>query len=230
MCNTAHEVDVRTSWNSGQLISDNMLFPSLEFNDFAKEWGIKLTTSSPMHPQSNGQSERAVQTMKSMLKKANAEGRDLYLALAYRNTAVAGMSYSPAQMLMSRSLNTKVPTLPSLLQPKVVNAQLEQRQQRHKESRVRSRSAQVNRVASWDVVRVRHNNVWHPAIVRQRDVHPRSYIIEPDGYRLRRYSRLLLKTAEDGSPTTTPEVADVCLAPPADVVEPNEAPMRKGGG
>ena len=57
-----------------QLVSDTMPFASREFNDFAKEWGIKLTTSSPMYPQSNGQSERAVQTMKNMLKKANAEG------------------------------------------------------------------------------------------------------------------------------------------------------------
>ena len=79
--------------------------------------------------------ERAVRTMKNILKKANAEGRDPYLALlAYRNTADAGMSYLPAQMLTSRSLNTKLPTLPSLLQPKVVDArpQLEQRHQRHK--------------------------------------------------------------------------------------------------
>ena len=78
-----------------------------------KEWRIKLTTSSPLYPQSNGQSERAVQTIKNLLKKASEEGRDPYLALmAYRNTPVTGMSYSPAQMLMSRSLNTKVPTLP----------------------------------------------------------------------------------------------------------------------
>ena len=100
----------------GQLVSDNVPFASREFNDSAKEWGIKLTTSSPMYPQSNGQSERAVQTMKNMLKKANAEGRDPNLELlTYRNTAVAGMCiwYSPAQMLMSRSLNTRVSTLPS---------------------------------------------------------------------------------------------------------------------
>ena len=44
--------------------------------------------------------------------------------------------------------------------------------------------------------RVRQN-VWQPTIVRQRDFHPRSYIIERDGYRLRRNSRQLLKTAED---------------------------------
>ena len=61
-------------------------------------------------------------------------------------------------------------------------------------------------------------------IVWQRDVHPRSYIIERDGYRLRRNRRQLLKTAEDESSTATPEVADACRAPPADVVEPSEAP------
>ena len=76
-----------------------------------------------------------------------------------------------------------------------------------------------------DVVHVRHNNVWQPAIVRQKDGHPRSYIIERDGCRLRRNRRQLLKTAEDESPTkTTSQVAAACLAQPADVFEPNEAP------
>ena len=93
------------------------------------------------------------------------------------------------------------------------------------QSRVRSGSARVNRVAPWRRVPVRHNNVWQPAIVRQTDVHPRSYIIERDGCRLCRNRRQLLKTAEDESPTTTSEVADACLPPPADVVEPNETPM-----
>ena len=155
----------------GRLESDNMSFASREFNDFANEWGIKLMTSSLMYPQSNGQSERAVQTLKNMLKKSNTEGRDPYLALlAYCNTGVAGMSYSPAQMLMSRSLNTKVPPLPSFLQPKEVDArpQLEQRQQRHKA--VFDRRA--HELHPGEVVRVRHNNVWQPVIVRQRDVHP----------------------------------------------------------
>ena len=40
-----------------------------------------------------------------MLRKADEEGRDPYLAiLADSNTAVTGMSYSSAQMLMSRVL------------------------------------------------------------------------------------------------------------------------------
>ena len=69
--------------------------------------------------------------VKQMLCKADEEGRDPYIALlAYRNTAVTGMSYSPAQMLMSRVLNSKIPILPALLEPKIVDPrpQLEQRQ------------------------------------------------------------------------------------------------------
>ena len=203
-----------------------MPFASREFNEFAKELGIKLTTSSSVYPQSNGQIEQSVQTMKNMLKRSNDEGRDPYLELlAYRNTTVAGMSYSPAQMLMSRSLNTKMPTLSSLLQPKVVDArpQLEQRQQPHKAVFDRG-SHELTELHPGDVVRVRHNNVWQPAIVRQKDMHPRSYIIKRDGCRLRRNRRQLQNTAEDESRTTTSEVADACLVQPADVVEPNEAP------
>ena len=85
------------------LTSDNMSFASCEFQAFAKEWRVKLTTSSPMYTQSNGQVEGFVYVVKQMLRKADKEGRDPYLALlAYRNTAVAGMSYSPAQMLTRR--------------------------------------------------------------------------------------------------------------------------------
>ena len=110
-------------------MSDNMLFASCEFQAFANEWQVKLTTSSPTYAQSNGQVERFVSVVKQMLRKADEEGRDPYLALlAYRNTAVTGMSYSPAQMLMSRVLNSKIPILPALLEPKVVDPrpQLEQ--------------------------------------------------------------------------------------------------------
>uniref|UniRef100_A0A3B3RKB0 Uncharacterized protein n=1 Tax=Paramormyrops kingsleyae TaxID=1676925 RepID=A0A3B3RKB0_9TELE len=61
----------------------------------------------------NGEAERAVQTIKNLLKKA----RDPYRALlAYRATPLSN-GYSPAQLLMGRRLRTTVPTLSENLRP-----------------------------------------------------------------------------------------------------------------
>ena len=66
-------------------------------------------------------SERAIQTIKNLLRKACEDGNDPYIALLeYRNTAVSGLKESPAQLLMSRMLKSKLPTSASLLKPKVV--------------------------------------------------------------------------------------------------------------
>ena len=54
-----------------EIVSDNMPFGSREFKDFAHEWGIKTTTSSPTYAQSNGRAERFVQTLKGLLIKEN---------------------------------------------------------------------------------------------------------------------------------------------------------------
>jgi len=65
---------------------DNMPFASSEFRKFAQEWGFKVTTSSPTCPQSNGQSERAVQTIKQGLRIAAEGGHDTLLMLQHNKT------------------------------------------------------------------------------------------------------------------------------------------------
>ena len=96
------------------LKSDNgPQFQGSHFKNFAAEYGFQHITSSPKFPQSNGEAERAVQTVKHLLTKAS----DPYLALlAYRATPLQN-GYSPAELLMGRRLRTTVPALPTLLNP-----------------------------------------------------------------------------------------------------------------
>ena len=98
------------------MISDNgPQFSSHEFSQFASTYCIEHVTSNPYFPQSNGEAERAVRTIKGLLKKAD----DPYAALlSYRNTPLH-LGYSPAQLLMSRRLRTSVPTIRSLREPVV---------------------------------------------------------------------------------------------------------------
>src|SRR5207249_208231 len=59
------------------LFTDNATyFVSEEMKKFAEQWDFNLQTSSPNYPQSNGKSERFVQTAKKFLKKCNEDKTD----------------------------------------------------------------------------------------------------------------------------------------------------------
>jgi len=51
------------------LIADNMPFNSKLFRQFATEWNFNVVTSGPHYSQSNGFTERNVQTTKICFKK-----------------------------------------------------------------------------------------------------------------------------------------------------------------
>ena len=74
---------------SETLISDNgPQFSCTLFADFCKEWNIRHTPSSPLHPQANP-TERTIQTIKNLFNKALKDKKDPFLAiLAYRNIPV----------------------------------------------------------------------------------------------------------------------------------------------
>lgn len=55
-----------------------------KFKEFAALWGLEHVTSSPLYAQSNGEVERAVQTMKVKLNKCDDE----YLAFLKKKGGV----------------------------------------------------------------------------------------------------------------------------------------------
>ena len=72
-------------------------------------YGFVHVTSSPRYPQSNGEAERAVRTMKGILKRNDAQ----HIALmVYRSTPLQ-KGLSPAEMLMGRILRTQLPGPPN---------------------------------------------------------------------------------------------------------------------
>ena len=127
------------------LVADNMPFDSSEMRKFAAEYGFTINTSCPEHAASNGQSERMIGMVKQLMRMANENSRDPHLVLlAYRNTPVAGMPYSPAQLLMCRKLRDNLPTTGSFLKPRVAeHAYVRQRKTREGESILRQRDEEI---------------------------------------------------------------------------------------
>ena len=90
-------------------------YASKEFEEFAKSYGFRHETSSPLYPQSNGLAERMVQTAKRLLSRSD----DPQLALlTYRATPLPWCNLSPSQLLMGRNLRTTVPQVTTHLIPK----------------------------------------------------------------------------------------------------------------
>ncbi|XP_038075580.1 uncharacterized protein K02A2.6-like [Patiria miniata] len=165
-----------------------------EFSKFCKDYEIQHITSSPYNPQSNGEAERAVQTVKPPWKKCP----DRHLAvLDYRTTPLASCNISPAQLLMGRRPRNKLPTSKSLLRPKLYSTQeVKQRfdNDKTKQQFYYDKKAGQNPPAliSGDPVRMAPlpgTNRWLPATVANHHSTPRSYVVEHNGRKYRRNRR-----------------------------------------
>lgn len=81
------------------VVSDNgPKYDCAEFCEFAKQYGFQHITSSPFYPQANGQAEKGVQIVKTLLKKVSDSKSDPYMALLSYRAAPLECGASPAEL------------------------------------------------------------------------------------------------------------------------------------
>ena len=198
-----------------ELVTDNgPQFSSTEFKGFMKECGIVHTTTSPHYSQSNGQTERFVQTVKNLIKKSKDPSKAL---MDYRNTPLDGLNLSPAQLHIGRRLKSTLPSRAELLRPqtKTKAQELQKRQDSQRHYYNLHSGKPLRPLSDGETVTIRHNGRIVPGRVVHKHATPRSYIVETDEGRQLRRNRKHLKPTRvsfDEQPQFQPEPAneDMC--------------------
>ncbi|UYV80838.1 K02A2.6-like [Cordylochernes scorpioides] len=195
------------------VISDNgpQFRPSTTsaFTKFASEVGFRHITSSPKHPQSNGQAEAAVKIVKSLMKK----NKDLVLALMeYRATPLAN-GLSPAELLFGRKIRTMVPCSSSSLTPKTVD-----------QSKLRGEEEQRKMAQKTAFDRCHAATKKAELIAGEKASALRSYIVETPVVTYRRNSLLLASSQQQVDPSETSPDSEL----PAETEETPENELPAG--
>ena len=141
-----------------------------------------------MFAQANGEAERGVKTIKSLLEKTN----DLYtVLLAYRSTPLQN-GYSPGELLMSRKLRTTIPITSDQLPPKVPDIFTLKKREETLKNRTKENFDRRHRVAPLSILPP-GTIVWVPNQHRYGTLvstaNPRSYVIQTPTRQIRRNRR-----------------------------------------
>ena len=91
------------------MVSDNgPCFQSEKFQDFCKQLDIRHITSSPHYHESNGRAERAIETIKQILRKSQSEIDITKAITAYLDTPISDSLPSPAELFFNRRITTRL--------------------------------------------------------------------------------------------------------------------------
>ena len=208
------------------IVSDNgASFTSDEFRTFTRKNGIRHVTSAPYHPSTNGQAERAVQTVKQGIKRT--PGKTIQERLSkflfnYRITPHTTTGIPPCELLMKRKLRSKL----DLIFPNV-HKRVEENQQKQKQNRDCSnpvRKFKVNDqvyVENFPTTKPR----WIPGIV-VKVTGPLSYEVELErGQRVKRHvDNVKGRTEESSNSTACSPTADQDSASEVDLPGPEVQP------
>ena len=198
------------------------------FSEFVREYQFRHLTSSPLYPQSNGEAERAVKTIKGLLKKES----DPYLALlSYRATPLQ-TGYNPSELLMGRKLRTTVPTIRQQVIPNIPDSAVVRK--RDKQQNLRQERGFNSRHGARDLPELDPGDtVWVPdrtseAVVRG-GTNPRSYDVETnEGTTYRRNRRDVVLLPGEEQPADAERPVDTNTEP-RDTAETLDVPTRRSG-
>ena len=143
-------------------------------------------------PQTNGEAERAVQTIKNAIKEEKDPAKAL---MSYRATPLEN-GYRPAEMLFKRTIRTTVPVFPDQLKPSWLGLQ-ELREHEQESKIVQTKRYNVNHRCTELPALKPGVHVWvvdqkKPAVVTERATTTRSYaVVTQDGNQIRRNRRHL---------------------------------------
>ena len=188
------------------VVTDNgPQFAADEFASFAQSWGFEHVTSSPHYAQANGEVERAVQTIKNLMKKCDDE----YLGLLmYRNTPLPN-GFSPSQLSMGRRLKTRVPCHPDTLLPQTPDGNILKRREKEYREKMKNDYDRRHHVVTPENLSS-GDKVWIPDQQKEGTViepheAPRSLIIKTsDGGTIRRNRQMTRKLYTPSCQPTSP--------------------------
>ena len=203
MCHYPFEVDLREAWHPGDSCFGQWLtIRSSGVHEIAEDQGFTRITSSPRYPQSNGKAERAVHTVKNLLKKS----ADPYNAfLSYRATPLE-CGYWPSPLLMGSQLRTKIPVVPSTIEPRWVESkQLQDKQETINRKQKKTydhchRARPLGILQSGDSVWVQDAKT--SGTVSEQTDSPRSHLVRTPTSCLRRNRRHLVSTPNEHTSVT----------------------------
>ena len=200
------------------LVMDNgPQFDCTAFKQFSSQYGFHHLTSSPRYPQSNGMVERAVRTVKGLLRGAS----DPHMALlSFRATPLPWCSLSPAELLFGRKIATDLPQPTSHLTPhwsylkhfeKADKAyKLKQQVQFNRRHRTRPLSIFNKDTSVW----VRTGKKQVPGTIVSKSHMPRSYAVQTSSGIVRRNRFHLVPRLRDPMQNHTDADVDIDIASP----------------
>ncbi|XP_077544863.1 uncharacterized protein LOC144158076 [Haemaphysalis longicornis] len=179
-------------------------FSSNEFAKFAQTYGFRHETSNPRYPQSNGEAERMVRTVKNLLEKSNDPYPTL---LSYRDTP-GPFGFSPAQLLMGRNLQTRPPSLAERLSPHTPShREFKDRDAAYKAQQAKAFNSRhgarpLPPLTAGDRVWVKNLNC--PTTLLSAAQRPRSFVVETPRGVVQRNRRHLVRFQPDSTQDSAP--------------------------